>query len=162
VLAAHALNLHFCVPLDERRPDLIEHWYRVMSCVRSTPLRTRCKVLTRQELSRCLPIALQRFLADKYGIRSTYCSRDKVHGFRRGTTGCGRAVTVLDAVEFVRNPNRANPIALTRVCVIGGYLALNFLAKNETLRLPRPCARARTESGFLHFLLLFDKYCWIY
>ena len=70
VLAAQALNLQFCVLLDARRPDLLEQWYQVMRCVRSTDLRTRCKVLTWQELARCLPRALQSFLAVKYGIVS--------------------------------------------------------------------------------------------
>jgi len=68
VLAAHALNVQFCVLLDARRPDLIEHWYRIMKCIRSTDIRTRCKVLTWQELACCLPAALQRFLDVKYGI----------------------------------------------------------------------------------------------
>jgi len=68
VLAAYALNLQFCVLLDVRRPDLLEQYYRVMRCVLSTDLRTRCKVLTWQELASCLPPPLQRFLAIKYGI----------------------------------------------------------------------------------------------
>ena len=68
VLAAYALNLHFCVLLDARRPDLLEHWYRVMRCIRSTTLRTRCKVLTWQELAPSLPSALRKFLQVKYGI----------------------------------------------------------------------------------------------
>jgi hypothetical protein len=68
VLAAHSLNLHFCVLLDARRPDLLEQWYRVMRCIRSTTLRTKCKVLTWQELARCLPSALRTFLHVKYGI----------------------------------------------------------------------------------------------
>ena len=68
VLAAHALGLSFCVLLDARRPDLIEDWYGVMSCVRSTELRTKCKILTWQELSAGLPSRLQRFLNLKYGI----------------------------------------------------------------------------------------------
>jgi len=63
-----ALNLHFCVLLDARRPDLLEHWYRVMRCIRSTTLRTRCKVLTWQELVPSLPSALRKFLQVKYGI----------------------------------------------------------------------------------------------
>jgi hypothetical protein len=46
VLAAHALDLSFCVLLDVRRQDLLEQWYRVMRCIRSATLRTRCKVLT--------------------------------------------------------------------------------------------------------------------
>ena len=70
VLAAYALNLSFCVLLDARRPDLREQWYAVMSCVRPMDLRTRCKVLTWQELTNFLPQALQRFLDSKYGINS--------------------------------------------------------------------------------------------
>jgi hypothetical protein len=70
VLAAYALNLSFCVLLDARRPDLREQWYTVMKYVRSMDLRTRCKVLTWQELISFLPLALQRFLDSKYGINS--------------------------------------------------------------------------------------------
>ena len=70
VLAAYALNLSFCVLLDARRPDLVENWYVVMSGVRSIDLRTRCKVLTWQELSAALPLRLRRFLDLKYGIVS--------------------------------------------------------------------------------------------
>jgi len=68
VLAAYALNLDICVLLDARRPDLLEQWYGIMKCIRSTTLRTRCKVLTWQELVPCLPRALQQFLDLKYGI----------------------------------------------------------------------------------------------
>jgi hypothetical protein len=70
VLAAYALNLSFCVLLDARRPDLREQWYAVMSCVRPMDLKTRCKVLTWQELSAALPLRLQQFLELKYGIVS--------------------------------------------------------------------------------------------
>lgn len=68
VLAAHADDSSFCVLLDARRPDLIESWYEIMRCVRLVELRTRCKVLTWQELSAALPRGLQRFLESKYGI----------------------------------------------------------------------------------------------
>jgi hypothetical protein len=68
VLAASALNLSICVLLDGRRPDLLEQWYRIMRCIRSTSLRIRCKVLTWQELAACLPSALPGFLEVKYGI----------------------------------------------------------------------------------------------
>jgi hypothetical protein len=54
-----------------RRPDLIEFWYGVMQCIRSATLRTRCKVLTWQELAQVLPTRLQEFLDLKYGIRAT-------------------------------------------------------------------------------------------
>jgi hypothetical protein len=70
VLAAYALNLSFCVLLDGRRPDLVEQWYAVMRCVRPMDLRTRCKILTWQELSAALPGRLQNFLELKYGIVS--------------------------------------------------------------------------------------------
>jgi hypothetical protein len=49
VLAAYALSLSFCVLLDARRPDLVEQWYAVMSCVRPMDLRTRCEILTWQD-----------------------------------------------------------------------------------------------------------------
>ena len=68
VLAAHALDLDFCTLLDARRPDLLEDWYHIARCIRSATLRTRCKVLTWQELTPSLPAALQRFLSVKYGI----------------------------------------------------------------------------------------------
>jgi hypothetical protein len=70
VLAAHALGASFCVIHDERRPDLREAWFRVMSAVRSAKLRTRLKVLTWQELAVVLPADLQVFLDLKYGIVS--------------------------------------------------------------------------------------------
>ena len=69
VLAAHALGCSFCVMTDARRPDLIEFWYSVMRCVKVHDLRTRCKVLTWQELSAVLPDDLNEFLDEKYGIR---------------------------------------------------------------------------------------------
>lgn len=68
VLAAYALGLSFCVLLDARRPDLVEAWYAVMKCITIADLRTRCKVLTWQELSGALPRDLQKFLDLKYGI----------------------------------------------------------------------------------------------
>jgi hypothetical protein len=68
VLAAHALSFDFCTLLDARRPDLLEDWYTIVCCIRSATLRVRCKVLTWQELTSCLPAALQSFLDAKYGI----------------------------------------------------------------------------------------------
>ncbi len=68
VLAAHTLDLDFCTLIDARRPDLIEDWYGIVRCIRSATIRARCKVLTWQELSVCLPAALQSFLSVKYGI----------------------------------------------------------------------------------------------
>ena len=68
VMAAHASGCAFCVFTDARRPELIEAWYAVMRCVRPVDLRTRCKVLTWQELGKALPKALREFLDEKYGI----------------------------------------------------------------------------------------------
>jgi hypothetical protein len=68
VLAAHALDLSFCILLDARRPDLIEDWYEILRCIRTCELRSRCKVVTWQGLARLLPKRLQTFLDLKYGI----------------------------------------------------------------------------------------------
>jgi hypothetical protein len=70
VLAAHAEACSFCVLHDERRPDLREAWFAVMAAVRPADLRTRCQVLTWQELAPLLPEDLQDFLDLKYGIVS--------------------------------------------------------------------------------------------
>jgi len=72
VLAAHASGASFCVIADARRPDLIEAWHAIMRCVRHSELRTRCQVLTWQELSTVLPRKLQEFLDVKYGIRKNF------------------------------------------------------------------------------------------
>src|SRR6185437_13573001 len=68
VLAAHAGDFDFCVMLDARRPDLLEAWHTIMRAVKPTDLRTRCKVLTWQELSGELAPGLRQFLRVKYGI----------------------------------------------------------------------------------------------
>lgn len=68
VLAAYASDSALCVLTDERKPELIEAWYAVMRCVRPVDLRTRCKVLTWQEVAKVLPRKLQQFLNLKYGI----------------------------------------------------------------------------------------------
>jgi hypothetical protein len=67
-LAAYAAGCSFCVLCDNRRPDLVEAWYRIMRAVRLFDLRCRLKLLTWQELAEVCPSDLQRFLAAKYGI----------------------------------------------------------------------------------------------
>jgi hypothetical protein len=67
-LAAHAANCSFCVLHDERRPDLREEWFTVMSAVKNAAMRVRLKVLTWQELAAMLPAPLRDFLDVKYGI----------------------------------------------------------------------------------------------
>jgi hypothetical protein len=68
VLAAHANGCSFCVIHDERRPDLREALFEIMCAVKSAAMRTRCKVLTWQEIVPLLPKGLQEFLDRKYGI----------------------------------------------------------------------------------------------
>ncbi len=80
VLAAYANDCSICVLLDARRPDLLESWYGVMRAVRLAEVRLRCKVLTWQELSEALPIALREFLDIKYGIVPTGCAVSVVPG----------------------------------------------------------------------------------
>jgi hypothetical protein len=68
ILAAYHLHLEFCALIDGRRPDLLEYLYTTVSAIRWAELRARCRVLTWQELARCLPAPLRQFLASKYGI----------------------------------------------------------------------------------------------
>ncbi|MGB6870577.1 MAG: hypothetical protein WA399_21015 [Acidobacteriaceae bacterium] len=68
VLAAHATASSFLVFCDRRRPDLIDRWFTVMGSVSSSALRTRLGLLTWQEIAATLPVRLQQFLSEKYGI----------------------------------------------------------------------------------------------
>jgi hypothetical protein len=74
-LAANATGCSFCVFCDDRRPDLIESWYRIMRAVRPFELRCRLKLLTWQEAASVLPKDLQQFLSGKYGIFPVASSR---------------------------------------------------------------------------------------
>jgi hypothetical protein len=67
-LAAHAHQASFLVLCDQRRPDLIEDCFKIMTAVNSSDLRCRMSVVTWQELAGTLPPKVQRFLAEKYGI----------------------------------------------------------------------------------------------
>jgi hypothetical protein len=68
VLAAHAHGLSFCLVCDARRPDLIEAWYAVLAAIRHSELRTRCGLVTWQELTLQVPASLREFLQVKYGL----------------------------------------------------------------------------------------------
>ncbi len=69
-LAAHAHAASFAVFCDQRRQDLIEHCFEVMSAVVSAELRCRMSVVTWQELASAMPQKVRTFLAEKYGIIS--------------------------------------------------------------------------------------------
>jgi len=75
VLAASAGHQSFCVMADCRRPDLREDWYAVLRAVKDASLRTRCKMLTWQELATSVPRKLGLFLEEKYGIFSEQSQR---------------------------------------------------------------------------------------
>jgi hypothetical protein len=68
VLAAYAHGCRLCVLIHEARIDLREQYHSVLRAVRCADLRTRCTVLTWQELAAALPTRLRRFLSAKYGI----------------------------------------------------------------------------------------------
>ncbi len=68
VMAAFQHGKSFLVIIDARRFDLAKGCYRIVCAVRSSELRSRCAILTWQELGSALPPKLQSFLADKYGI----------------------------------------------------------------------------------------------
>jgi hypothetical protein len=67
-LAAHEHAASFAVFCDQRRQDLIEHCFEVMSAVTSAELRCRISVVTWQELASAMPPKVRTFLAEKYGI----------------------------------------------------------------------------------------------
>jgi hypothetical protein len=69
-LAAQAHAASFAVFCDQRRQDLIEHCFEVMSAVVSSELRCRMSVVTWQELASAMPQKVRTFLAEKYGIIS--------------------------------------------------------------------------------------------
>jgi hypothetical protein len=67
-LAAHACGASFAVVCDQRRQDLIDDCFQVMSAVASAELRCRMSVVTWQELAETLPRKVRAFLGEKYGI----------------------------------------------------------------------------------------------
>jgi len=67
-LAAHASGASFAVVCDQRRQDLVDACFEVMSAVISSELRCRMSVVTWQELAGTLPRKVRTFLAEKYGI----------------------------------------------------------------------------------------------
>ena len=64
------MNASFAVFCDQRRQDLIEDCFEVMSAVVSAELRCRMSVVTWQELASAMPQTVRTFLAEKYGIGS--------------------------------------------------------------------------------------------
>jgi hypothetical protein len=67
-LAAHAHAASFAVFCDQRRQDLIQACFEIMSAVTSADLRCRLSVVTWQEIAAAVPPKVQTFLLEKYGI----------------------------------------------------------------------------------------------
>ena len=67
-LAAYQHGASFAVFCDQRRQDLIEDCFEIMSAVLSAELRCRISVVTWQELATAMPPKVRSFLAEKYGI----------------------------------------------------------------------------------------------
>ncbi len=67
-LAAYDHGASFAVVCDQRRQDLVEACFEVLSAVASTELRCRMSVVTWQELAQTVPPKVKAFLAEKYGI----------------------------------------------------------------------------------------------
>lgn len=67
-LAAAHRHARFVVLCDARRADLREAWFRVLTAVRSSELRSRLGIITWQELAMATPTTVSGFLAAKYGI----------------------------------------------------------------------------------------------
>jgi hypothetical protein len=72
ILAAFADDTsRYCLLCDQRRSDLIDLWFEVVSAIRRYDQRWRCILVTWQELSETLPMPLRIWLQEKYGIASS-------------------------------------------------------------------------------------------
>jgi hypothetical protein len=69
VLAAQQSGRRFLLLCDGRRADLQEMWFRVLRAVRNCEVRSRMALLSWQELAGALPKTVQRWMAEKYGLR---------------------------------------------------------------------------------------------
>jgi hypothetical protein len=67
-LAAYAHAASFAVFCDQRRQDLIEDCFEILSAVTSAELRCRLSVVTWQEIAATTPPRVRTFLTEKYGI----------------------------------------------------------------------------------------------
>jgi len=68
VLAAAHHNASLLVLIDQRRPDLLQEWWRVHSAIKDVSLRLRCGFRTWQQVAAAGPAPLQEFLSLKYGL----------------------------------------------------------------------------------------------
>ena len=70
-LAAHHAGGRYLLLWDERRADLRESWFRVLSAIQTADLRHRMLLVSWQELAAAVPERVRGFLATKYGIHGS-------------------------------------------------------------------------------------------
>jgi hypothetical protein len=75
-LAAHACGSSFAVVCDQRRQDLVDSCFEVMSAVANAELRCRMSVVTWQEIAAAAPPKVRVFLVEKYGITAASIADD--------------------------------------------------------------------------------------
>ena len=68
VLTADEHGGTFTLICDQRRPDLLQAWWRVYGAIRRTALRRRCGFRTWQEVAAASPQPLRDFLKEKCGL----------------------------------------------------------------------------------------------
>jgi restriction endonuclease-like protein len=68
VLAAAHHNASLTILIDQRRPDLLQEWWKVHSAILTVDLRRRCGFRTWQQVAAASPPALAEFLSAKYGL----------------------------------------------------------------------------------------------
>jgi len=68
VLAAAAHDYEFLLICDDRRPDLLRHWWTVHGAIWRSDLKARCHFLFWQEVAETCPNPLKEYLHAKYGL----------------------------------------------------------------------------------------------
>lgn len=93
ILAAFADGTgRYCLLCDERRRDLIDLWFEVLSAIHRYDQRWRCILVTWQELSETLPMPLRIWLQQKYGIASST--------LESASDSIGRSIELKDSIRY--------------------------------------------------------------
>lgn len=68
ILAANQYKFQFILICDKRRPDLVESFNQTVNCIKDDQLKSRCKIIYWQDLTKVVGDELKSFLKEKYGI----------------------------------------------------------------------------------------------
>lgn len=68
ILAANQYKFQFILICDKRRPDLVESFNQTVNCIKDYQLKSRCKIIYWQDLTKVVGDELKSFLKEKYGI----------------------------------------------------------------------------------------------